>query len=75
MKLKLLITLENGNVASQDVISQWSIEREGFSFFDKLHSYMNSYIKEYSTKNTIDIVKLECFDENDLLLAELNKNE
>lgn len=75
MKIKLLITLENGNVASQDVISQWNIEKDLISFFDKLHLYMNSYIREYATKNTVHIVKLQCFDENENLLSELTVNE
>ena len=75
MKLKLLITLENGNVASQDVISDWSIESIGAEFFIKLHLYMNEYVTKYNSKNTVYIQSLQAFDENEILLSELKRNE
>lgn len=75
MKLKLLITLNNGNVASQDVISEWSIETEGAEFFTKLQSYMHQYVIKYNTNNSVYIQTLQAFDENDTLLSELNRNE
>lgn len=75
MKLKLLITLSNGNVASQDVISEWNIEKEGFEFFSKLQSYIHQYFIKYNSSNLVHIQTLQVFDENDNLLSELNRNE
>lgn len=74
MKIKLLITLENGNVATQQILSEWKIEKEKGEFFIKLQSYMNSYIIEHNRKNLIKIATLEAFDESDNLLMTFGKN-
>ncbi len=75
MKLKLLITTDNGTSASQDIISEWSVDKDGMEFFTKLQQYMNGYLFEHNKKNTIHIKSLECFDEDGVLLMRMDKNE
>jgi hypothetical protein len=75
MKIKLLITADNGTSVSQDIISEWSVDKNSMEFFTKLQQYMNAYIMEHNTKNTIHIKCLESFDENGVLLMRMDKNE
>ena len=75
MKIKLLITIDNNTKVSQDIISEWSPKKDGCDFFTKLQQYMNTYIMEYNTKNSIRIKSLESFDEDDTLLMRMDKNE
>jgi hypothetical protein len=75
MKLKLLITTEIGTSVSQDIISEWSVDKNGMEFFTKLQQYMNTYIMEYNTKNTIHIKCLESFDDDGVLLMRMDKNQ
>lgn len=75
MKIKLLITIDNDTSVSQDIISEWSVDKDGADFFIKLQQYMNTYIMEHNKKNTIHIKCLECFDENGVSLMRMDKNE
>jgi hypothetical protein len=75
MKIKLLITIDNDTSVSQDIISEWSVEKDGMEFFTKLQQYMNTYIMEHNRKNTIHIKCLESFDENGVSLMRMDKNE
>lgn len=75
MKITLLITIDNDTSVSQDIISEWSVKKDGMQFFTKLQQYMNTYIMEYNKKNTIHIKCLECFDEDGVLLMRMDKNE
>jgi hypothetical protein len=75
MKIKLLITTDNDTSVSQDIISEWSVDKHGMEFFTKLQQYMNTYIMEYNTKNTIHIKCLESFDDDGVLLMRMDKNQ
>lgn len=75
MKIKLLITIDNDTSVSQDIISEWSVEKDGMEFFTKLQQYMNTYIMEHNKKNTIHIKCLESFDENGVSLMRMDKNQ
>lgn len=75
MKIKLLITIDNDTSVSQDIISEWSVEKDGMVFFTKLQEYMNTYIMEHNKKNTIHIKCLESFDENGVSLMRMDKNQ
>jgi hypothetical protein len=75
MKIKLLITTDNDTSVSQDIISEWSVDKNGMEFFTKLQQYMNTYIIEHNTKNTIHIKCLESFDDNGVLLMRMDKSE
>lgn len=75
MKIKLLITIDNDTSVSQDIISEWSVEKNGMEFFTKLQQYMNTYIMEHNKKNTIHIKCLESFDENGVSLMRMDKNQ
>lgn len=75
MKIKLLITIDNDTSVSQDIISEWSVEKDGMVFFTKLQQYMNRYIMEHNKKNTIHIKCLESFDENGVSLMRMDKNQ
>ena len=75
MKIKLLITTDNDTSVSQDIISEWSVDKNGMEFFTKLQQYMNTYIMEHNTKNTIHIKCLESFDDNGVLLMRMDKSE
>jgi hypothetical protein len=74
MKIKLIITNEDGLVVSQEILSEWSIAKDGIKFFMKLNAYLNQYIYEYNKANTIHIQSLEAFDENEVLLTSFIKN-
>ena len=75
MKIKLLITIDNDTSVSQDIISEWDINKNPMEFFRKLEQYMNTYIIEYNKKNTIRLKSLECFNEDGILLMRMDKNE
>jgi hypothetical protein len=75
MKIKLLITTDNDTSVSQDIISEWSVDKNGMEFFTKLQQYMNTYIIEHNTKNTIHIKCLESFDDTGVLLMRMDKSE
>jgi hypothetical protein len=74
MKIKLLITTENEIVISQEISSQWEIQKDAVTFFTNLQKYMLDYIKEYNKKNAIPIKKLQSFTEDDVQLLEIHKN-
>jgi hypothetical protein len=74
MKIKLLITNENGLVVSQEIQSEWSVKKDGIVFFSKLNTYLNTYIVEYNKVNEVHIGLLEAFDEDEVLLASITKN-
>jgi hypothetical protein len=74
MKIKLLITNENGLVVSQEIQSEWSVKKDGIVFFSKLNTYLNTYIVEYNKVNEVHIQSLEAFDEDEVLLASITKN-
>jgi len=75
MKIKLLITIDNDTSVSQDIISEWDINKNPMEFFRKLEQYMNTYIIEYNKKNTIRLKSLECFNEDGVLLMRMDKTE
>jgi hypothetical protein len=75
MKLTLLITNNNDTAVSQNIISEWDINKNPMEFFKKLEQYMNTYIIEYNKKNTIHIKSLECFHEDGTLLMTMGKTE
>ena len=74
MKIKLIITNEDGLVVSQEILSEWSIAKDGIKFFMKLNAYLNQYIIEYNKANESHIQSLEAFDEEEVLLASITKN-
>jgi hypothetical protein len=74
MKIKLIITNKDGLVVSQEILSEWNIQKDGIKFFMKLNAYLNQYIYEYNKANTIHIQSLEAFDENEVLLTSFIKN-
>jgi hypothetical protein len=68
MKLTLLITSNNDTAVSQNIISEWDINKNPIEFFRKLEQYMNTYIIEYNKKNNVHLKCLECFHEDGTLL-------
>jgi hypothetical protein len=74
MKIKLIITNKDGLVVSQEILSEWNIQKDGIKFFSKLNAYLNTYIIEYNKANESHIQKLEAFDEDEVLLASITKN-
>lgn len=75
MKIKFIITNETDYVISQEIKSEYSVEKNGLEFFQKLNEYINKYIFEYNKINESKIKKLEVFDENEIKITEFVKND
>lgn len=75
MTLTLLITTNNDTEVSQNIISEWDINKNPIEFFTKLEQYMNTYIIEYNKKNTIHLKCLECFHEDGTLLMTMGETQ